>query len=168
MRGRKNLPTVLKLLKGNPGHRPPPEDEPKPEPNIPKCPKHLDKEARQEWNRMVKELESLGMLTNLDKAVFALYCQTYSTWAQASRQIQEKGMVFTTAPSTRTLKDGSVKVSGGGLPIVNPYFSIADKAKEQMMKALIEMGMTPSSRSRVKATPPPKEAENKKERFFSK
>jgi len=150
MRGRKPTPATLKLLRGNPGHRPPRSGEPKPPSNIPKCPKHLDKEAKQEWRRMAKELEPLGILTNLDKAVFAIYCQAFSTWAQATRKISEMGMV---------------RITPNGFTEQNPYFPIANKAKEQMIRALVEMGMTPSSRSRVKASEPPKE-ENKKERFF--
>jgi len=116
---------------------------------------------------MAKELEPLGILTKLDKAIFAVYCEAFSTWAQATRMIQEKGMVFTTPGKTRTLKNGTVEKTGGGFPIMNPYFPIANKAKEQMMKALIEMGMTPSSRSRVKVAEWRPEKEDQKERFFS-
>ena len=165
MRGRKPIPTPLKLLRGNPGHRPPPPDEPKPPVNIPKCPKHLDKEAKQEWRRMVKELEPLGMLTNLDKAVFAVYCDSYSTWAKAALQIQEKGMVFSVASKTITKPDGTIVTTGAGLPMINPYFKIADQAKAIMIKALTEIGMTPSSRSRVKV-PEQKPKPSEKERFF--
>jgi P27 family predicted phage terminase small subunit len=152
MRGRKPLQSKIHVLQGGKAktHRPENDREPKPPAMIPKCPKHLDKEARQEWNRMVKELEPLGLLTNLDKAIFAVYCETFSTWAQASRKIQEMGMV---------------RVTKNGFTEQNPYFPIANKAKEQMLKALIELGMTPSSRSRVKVSEP-QQKKNKKERFF--
>ena len=167
MRGRKPLPSKIILLKGGTKHthRPLRKNEPKPPATIPKCPEHLDKEAQAEWKRMAKEFKSLGILTQLDKAIFAVYCETFSTWAKATKMIQEKGMVFSTPGKTKTHKDGSVETMGGGFPIQNPYFPIANKAKEQMMKALIEMGMTPSSRARVKITSPPKE-EDDKERFF--
>lgn len=101
---------------------------------------------------MAKELEPLGMLTKVDKSIFAMYCEAYSTWANAARVIQDKGMVFT---------------SKAGLPVVNPYFKIATKAKEEMLKALIEMGMTPSSRSRVKVQPQAPQKPKDKERFFN-
>lgn len=141
MRGRKPIPSKIHLLQGGKEktHRAENKQEPKPKAEIPKCPKHLDKEARQEWNRMVKELEPLGLLTNLDKTVFAIYCESFSTWAQASRKIQEMGMV---------------RVTKNGFTEQNPYFPIANKAKEQMMKSLIELGMTPSSRSRIKVDMP--------------
>lgn len=90
-------------------------------------------------------------MTNLDKAVFANYCDAYSVWAQASMEIQ---------------KDGMVVVGPKGTPTVNPYIYVSNKAKEQMMKSLIEMGMTPSSRARVKVVEPQEKEENKRERFF--
>lgn len=153
MRGRKPKPTVIHVLEGGKEktRRNLNDREPKPKPNIPKCPPHLDKEARAEWNRMAKELEPIGLLTNIDKAIFAVYCQAFSTWAQACKMIQEKGMVH---------------LSPIGYPIQNPYFPIANKAKEHMMKALAELGMTPSSRSRIKADVPNNETRNEKERFF--
>ena len=152
MRGRKPLPSKIILLKGGTKHthRPLRKNEPKPPATIPKCPEHLDKEAQAEWKRMAKELKPLGILTQLDKAIFAVYCQAFSTWAQATRKITEMGMV---------------RVTKNGFTEQNPFLPIANKAKEQMMKALIEMGMTPSSRARVKVTSPPKE-EDDKERFF--
>jgi P27 family predicted phage terminase small subunit len=144
--GRKRKPTILHLLEGGrkKTHRLLPKNEPHPPAVIPKCPKHLDKEARKEWRRMAKELEPLGLLTNLDKAVFASYCQAWSTWIYGWEKIREKGMVV---------------MASTGTPMLNPYYPIINKANEQMMKALIEIGMSPSSRSRVKVEPRPKKDE---------
>lgn len=174
MRGRKPTPTKIKLVKGNPGHRPPPPNEPKPDPVVPKCPSFLDREAKKEWRRMVKELGGLGMITRIDRAVLAKYCEAYSQWSQASRKIQELGMVFKTEGKSKTVRrrDGSEETvkTGGGFPIINPYFRIADNAKAQMLKCCIEMGMTPSSRSRVKVEPREPEnakGEKDKNRFFN-
>jgi P27 family predicted phage terminase small subunit len=153
MRGRKPKPTNIHVLEGGKQktHRNLNDKEPKPDAKIPKCPKHLDKEARAEWKRMARELEPLGLLSNLDKAVFASYCQAFSTWAQATKKVHEQGLVFK-APN--------------GMPMMNPYLPIVNKANEQMLKALIELGMSPSSRSRIKVEAPAKPQENKKERFF--
>lgn len=153
MKGRKPIPSKIHLLQGGnkKTHRSKKarSGEPKPPSAMPKCPRHLNKAARAEWNRMVKELEPLGILTNLDKAIFAVYCEAFSTWAEATTKIQEMGMV---------------RITKNGFTEQNPYFPIANKAKEQMMKALVELGMTPSSRSRVKV--PPKEEESAEEAFL--
>ena len=153
MKGRKPIPSEVIELRGGSKHthRPPRSGEPKPPVAIPKCPAHLDKEAKAEWKRAVKELEPLGMLTKLDKAVLARYCQAFSTWAQATRKITEMGMV---------------RITKNGFTEQNPYFPIANKASEQMMKALVEIGMTPSSRARVKVTDWKPDVKDKKERFF--
>ena len=49
--GRKPLPTVLKVLRGNLGRRPLNEYEPKPEVRLPRPPSHLSAQARREWRR---------------------------------------------------------------------------------------------------------------------
>jgi P27 family predicted phage terminase small subunit len=139
--GRKRKPTILHLLEGGSKktHRPMPIGEPMPPAFIPKCPRHLDKEARKEWRRMARELEPLGLLTGLDKAIFASYCQAWSTWVFATEKVREKGLVV---------------MASTGTPMLNPYFPIINKANEQMVKALVEIGMSPSSRSRVKVDNP--------------
>ena len=82
-KGRKPKPTALKLLEGNPGKRPLNVDEPKPKKQAPSCPSWLEPEAKKEWKRMAKTLESIGILTEIDKAAFSGYCQAYARWREA-------------------------------------------------------------------------------------
>ena len=74
-RGRKPKPTAVKVLEGNPGKRSLNTAEPKPEKKAPRCPSWLEDEAKKEWKRMSKQLEQLGILTEIDMAAFAGYCQ---------------------------------------------------------------------------------------------
>ena len=76
-RGRKPKPTAIKELEGNPGKRPLNDAEPKPERKAPPCPKWLEPEAKKEWRRLSKQLEQIGVLTEVDQAAFASYCQAY-------------------------------------------------------------------------------------------
>jgi P27 family predicted phage terminase small subunit len=117
---------------------------------MPKCPPWLDKEAKKEWRRMVKELAETGIITIIDRSALARYCDNFSKWMEAEKQLQKMPMV---------------KFNKAGFSEINPYFRVANKAKEMMMKDLVELGMTPSSRSRVKVSEPPKE-KSAKERFF--
>ena len=71
MRGRRPKPTRLKVLTGNPGKRPLNTEEPMPEIAIPECPIELGPVAKREWDRLVGELASLRLLTNLDRAALA-------------------------------------------------------------------------------------------------
>lgn len=132
-------PTNLKVLRGNPGKRKLSTTEPDPTPAIPSCPAHLSKEARREWKRISKELLANGIVSKLDRACLAGYCDAYATWAEASKQLQEFGTVFK-APS--------------GYPMASPYLAIRNTALDQMRAFLTEFGMSPASRSRVRTANP--------------
>jgi phage terminase small subunit len=75
MRGQKPVPTALKLINGNPGKRAINAREPKPEIGAPDAPEWLSAEARIEWNEIVRDLLAIGVLTKIDRAVLAAYCQ---------------------------------------------------------------------------------------------
>ena len=75
MRGRKPKPTRLKLIEGNPGRRPIRGDEPQPPASQPTCPAHLSPTAKAEWKRLAQSLNAIGLLTQVDRAALAAYCQ---------------------------------------------------------------------------------------------
>lgn len=81
-------PTALKALRGNPGKRPIPEGEPMPSASTPRPPADLDGEALAEWKRVVPELESLGLVTVLDRAYLVAYCEAWSTFCLARRALR--------------------------------------------------------------------------------
>lgn len=142
-------PTSLKLLAGNPGKRPLNAAEPKPDPAIPDCPDHLTPEARAEWDRIVPELEALGLLTRIDRAALAAYCTAYGRWVEAERMVKEHGLTVETP---------------NGYPVKSPWLSTADKALDQLRKFIQEFGLSPASRSKVAATP---KSTNDDEAFFT-
>ena len=83
-RGRKPTPTGLKLIKGNPGRRPINQGEPTIETiQIPKPPAHIAGIALTEWDRVAPILYNCGVLTELDVAALAAYCQSFSIYTQA-------------------------------------------------------------------------------------
>jgi P27 family predicted phage terminase small subunit len=137
MRGRRPKPTRLKVLTGNPGKRPLNATEPNPEAAAPDCPLELGEVARREWNRLVGELVTLRMITNLDRAALAAYCGAYALWAEATEATQ---------------KYGTMIKSPSGYPVQSPYVAIANRQAEIMMRIAFEFGFTPASRSRI-ATP---------------
>lgn len=71
-RGRKPTPTAIKELEGNPGKRPLNTKEPKPVKKAPSCPKWLEPEAKKEWRRLAKQMEQIGILTEVDMAAIKL------------------------------------------------------------------------------------------------
>lgn len=134
-RGRKPKPTAVKVLEGNPGKRKLNNAEIKPEQTKPpKCPDWLEDEAKAEWKRLAKNLFSLGILTDLDVATFASYCQAYARWKEAEEFISQHGTI--------------VKTPSGYWQQV-PQVSIAHQNQKIMMQAAAEFGLTPSARSRI-------------------
>ena len=92
-RGRKPKPTAVKQLEGNPGKRQLNANEPKPAARAPSCPKWLEDDAKKEWRRLAKQMEQLGILTEVDMAAFAGYCQAYARWKEAEEFISRHGAI---------------------------------------------------------------------------
>ena len=135
--GTKPKPTALKVIEGNPGGRPLNKNEPKPKLGT-DCPEWLDDVARAEWDRVYPELERTGVITEVDRATLADYCAAWSLLVRAQEGL-EHGEVIET--STGTL-------------IQSPYVGMVNRASDRLRKLACELGMTPSSRSRVTTTKP--------------
>lgn len=136
MAGRKPKPTALKVLAGNPGNRPLNQHEARIRRALPRCPDELTDEAKREWRRVARELYDAGLLTRVDRAALAMYCQTWATWIKAEEECELKGEVITTT---------------FGNFVQNPWRGVANKSLKLCQSLAAEFGMTPSSRSRVKA-----------------
>lgn len=87
---------------------------------------------------MAKDLAQLGLLTQIDRAALAVYCQAWGRWVEAEEALKKHG-VMVKSPS--------------GFPMQSPYLAVANRAMQQMKEMLTEFGMSPSSRSRVHAAP---------------
>ncbi len=151
--GRKPKPTALKVLAGNPGHRALNASEARPRVLMPKCPAVLQGEARSEWRRISRKLFAAGLLTELDGAALTAYCLAWGRLVDAEQKLREFGHVIK-APS--------------GYLVPSPYLAIANKAQEQMVRILVEFGMTPASRSRIHVAGEVRNSEKSAEyeRFF--
>jgi P27 family predicted phage terminase small subunit len=133
-RGRKPKPTELKVLEGNPGKRTLNKNEPRPDKKAPRCPSWLEDEAKKEWKRMGKVLEQMGLLTDMDMAAFAGYCQAFARWKEAEEFLTQHGTI--------------VRTPNGYLQQV-PQVSIAQTNLKIMLKFCEQFGLTPSARSRI-------------------
>lgn len=111
---------------------------------LPRCPDHLTAPAAREWRRVASALHGMGVLTTIDRAALAAYCQAYGRWVEAEERMRETPLLVRTPA-------GYVQQS--------PLLGIINKQLELMGRYLIELGMTPASRSRVSVTPLPAPAE---------
>lgn len=138
MRGRRPKPRSLRVLEGNPGKRPlPPDLAPQGDAEMPK---HIQGEAKAEWDRVIGELRRLGLATSLDRAALAGYCQSWARWVDAERQLR---------------RYGAIVKSPSGYPMQSPYLGMANMALKQMREFLVEFGMSPAARTRVATDEPP-------------
>jgi P27 family predicted phage terminase small subunit len=133
-------PTQLRIMQGNPGKRPLNKKEPIPPTGLPDCPTHLMKDAKAEWRRMVPILQGMGLLSTLDMAALAAYCQAYGRWQQAEREMKRLTKKGTTGLLIKTMQ---------GNYIQNPLLGIVSRNIQIMRQFITEFGLSPSSRSRI-------------------
>ena len=142
-RGPKPKPSTLKLIQGNPGKRPINKSEPKPKPvRRPRPPFDLDENAKREWRRVVRELDDVGLLSNLDLPVLTAYCVAYSRFRTANEALAS------VANKDPTFKGLLIKTKQGNW-IQNPLVGLARRAADDMARLAAEFGMTPSARTRI-------------------
>jgi P27 family predicted phage terminase small subunit len=137
--GRRPSPTALKILRGA-EKRSINANEPKIDPVTPSFdapPPELegDAVAIAEWARVVPLLRVSGVITHGERAALVALCVEWSHWIEAQTKIRQLGML--------------VKGKADGLPVRNPYIRIANDSLKQLQRLWVELGLTPSSRSRL-------------------
>jgi len=135
--GRPRKPTKLHVINGTdrPCRRNNDEPEPDVVENVPDPPEFLSDTAKEEWYSISVKLHNIGVLTDIDLSMLALYCQAYGRWVDAEKKITPANMV--------------VKTKNGN-PINNPYLNIANTSMRDCHRYLAEFGMTPSSRTKIR------------------
>jgi P27 family predicted phage terminase small subunit len=106
---------------------------------VPDAPAHLDERARARFTTMAEMLARHGVMTELDGSALARYAVIWCRWVDTEADVKRRGPV--------------VKTEGGNI-IQNPFLSIANKCLYQMAQIESEFGLTPSSRSRIRAATP--------------
>lgn len=155
MRGPRPEPTHLKLIKGNPGKRAIPKDEPAPPLSVPKAPDILSGEARDEWKRITRRLFNLGLVSQIDRAALAAYCMAWARWVTAEQTLAAM------AENDDEFNGLLVRNPETGALSSNPLVAQVARAAADVVKFSAEFGMTPSARSRVKASPAKKKGDSK-------
>ena len=145
MPGPQRQPTAIKKLRGNPGKRALPKDEPKPALALPSPPKMLDVTARAEWIRVARILHGVRVLTEADLAVLKFYCVAFSRACEAEALVDKEGVVIT-----------EMRGSGDNLYEYrreNPAVGVELKAQKQATEMARELGLTPASRTKIQSAP---------------
>lgn len=98
----------------------------------PSCPSWLTREGKAEWNRVVKQLDNAGVMTEADRAALAAFCDAWSDYVIAAAAVKEAGKL------TEAIRRGLVKAKTA--------------ARDALLKASDRFGLNPAARSRVKAS----------------
>lgn len=159
MPGPQPKPTALKLLEGNPGHRPLNDQEPKPNQVAPeelvqikpqmlrdgeaKDPHTMLGAASRIWDEMAPELLRLGLLANLDVAALMAGCIAWGISVEATQKLSVEGLVV---EEPKTNREGEII---GYAVKKHPAAQIARDNYLAYKSWCQEFGLTPASRPRL-------------------
>ena len=144
--GRTPLPAPLLLLNGRgegtdsagrPVAAPPPFKRDAPNP-----PSWLSREAKAEWRRVAPGLERLDLIKPEDRATWSTYCEIWSRFVAATRDLQVNGMVVR---NTSVKKDGTESVWF----TKNPAVAVAEAAETHLRHYANDFGLTPAGERNV-------------------
>lgn len=133
----KPRPPALRLIEGRGNGRDSGGRPVKPPPGFvrlpPECPELLWGDAREEWERVVPELQRLELTKPIDAAALTAYCLAFQRLCQAQRIIDEDGLLHTNS-------QGRTR---------HPAVAIVEAASKELRAWAVEFGLTPSAENRV-------------------
>ena len=146
-RGPPPEPTALRLLKGNPGKRAINHDEPKLPASDEAPPKGLTGRGLAMWKEIAPGLVTAGMLKATDRPVLKVWCQLVAEEETQKRKVDKVGM------------ESATKLG---------YLKNLRETRKQLREYSGILGLTPSARSAIKATPPEKPGDATADFLFGK
>lgn len=114
----------------------------------PKMPVDLSPEAKAEWRRVVPQLEGMGVLATLDRALLIRYVTAWADWVELEGMLQKSGKLI------RGQKGNFVR---------NPIWLLRRDADETVTELARQLGLSPVARLRagvVHERPPDREKED--------
>lgn len=115
---------------------------PNPAVDSPTPPKSLRGEGLAEWKRIVPQLLELGLLTRIDRSALVKYCRAWAESERLEEWLDQNGTVYDTPQ---------------GLVCSRPEVKQRDAADARVHRYLSEFGLSPGSRTKASAVPPPKD-----------
>lgn len=139
-RGRTPTPAQSKVVQGN-FRKDRHSHGPAVEMGLPDCPVWLPKNAKKYWKKVGPELDKVGLIAKIDAALFAAHCDSVGKFEEVTRLLA-------------TLDDLLDKTPQGFL-VQSAMFTVRNKLWDQVKSSAQEFGLSPSARSRVKASEQP-------------
>ena len=100
----------------------------------PQMPGDFDGEAAAEWERIVPEIEEMGLLALLDRGALIRYCRGWADWIDIDEKLRATGLL----------------VKGRGESVVrNPLFLMRSDVENTLRELAKQLGLTPAARLRA-------------------
>jgi len=145
-RGPKPKKPALKILAGNPGHRPITADRgpsKRVARGVPTRPAELDGEAAAEWDRIAGELDASGSLATVDGGILTAYCLAWADLLSARDSINREGRIV-----SEVVQNSRGEVLGKRLK-EHPACKMLDRASARVHKLGDALGLNAAARSRM-------------------
>lgn len=113
----------------------------------------IDAVAKKEWRRIVKELNKIEIIGNLDYANLAGYCNAYANYIKVTEQLADQD--YCMERHTRT----------GSILVKNPLIGIQKEYADEMRKFAALCGMTIDSRLKAAVTKVDRQKESVERKF---
>jgi len=105
-------------------------------------PEYFDHYAKEKWNELLGDFQTLGILSSDCREIFAAYCIAYSQWRRCLDLVRQTGPAL-------------VERDGQRVMIRKNHLSVElHKYAQQMDRLRPEMGLTPSARGRLRSISP--------------
>lgn len=135
-RGPLPKPVLTVVAQGNPGHKPQRDLQPKRKlpPSLPTPPPDLDGIALEEWNRVLPEIDKLGIVSHVDGPMLAVYCKTWARWCRLDERLSAEGEILKG-------RDGLAKK--------NPVWQLWRESAALLQNYAKDLGLSPGARLRL-------------------
>lgn len=100
----------------------------------------IDEVAENEFYRIVKELNEINVIGNLDLNNLGCYCNAYSMYLKTTKELAKQKMIL------------KRETAYGTISVENPLINIQKKYAEEMRKFASTCGLTIDSRLKVATT----------------
>ena len=124
----------------------------KPDVATPDCPDWLCLTGKGEWMRVVPHLQKCGLLSHLDMAALALYCQSYGRYVELENGMTariKKLQAVQKLDYIDAVRTAFIDTTPNGYQQVSALASTIRNLKDEVLRYLAQFGMSPSSRTRV-------------------
>lgn len=113
----------------------------------------IDDVARKEWRRIVKELEKISLVGNLDRNNIGGYCNAFANYVKATEILKDQTYYI-----DRETRNGVIVVK-------NPMVDIQKSYAEEMRKFAALCGLTVDARLKAAAAKTSKKQESLEDKF---